>query len=591
MASQFGRRVEEHPEPEESAAPFVQSGPDLFAAPSSTTQTTMGDDFATNRSIEMPVGRGTASAEPLANVESLAAQEGRRRQLAAGQSEMPDYAAPENLSQGTPGGDVGGGVIAVAPGRIVVRPDLFQFRDDAGGGAGVATGAIDNLVANWQWGRYDPIAVVASPDVPGRYVVVGGHHRLAAIQRLQDENPQQWRDRINVRVLEGDISTEAGRQEVQQSALLSNYGVRPTTLLADTEAVRRLWADGLTRPQIASEMKKTSGQVDSLTAFAHLTLKDRRLVQAVPDFYGPAVELGKRVGQRQMTPDEASALLNYWRNEYDETGRAISRQAAANLLQLQGQASEQSDQSSFLLGDTAAYNAVRKAAEENTELAAEIKKLRRQLVQCQTLGEATGQDVSAMARRTTARLAQLEGVLAERNRLLVKGGMGGTLELPAVPKQWPGNGAENPPPESEPKAKPPASARRETKRKAAQETDQATAIARAVRQAGAEKVSSPDAAATQLSMMEAMGRIEAQIERLGKGPGNLSTSARREKLGQLKERRGRLQIELGKALPTQSEATEGWRQQRSKGNARNRKPREPKPRPGAYDSTVPTLTI
>ncbi len=564
--------MDELPEPTEAPAPFVQSGPGLFGAPSSTTQTTMGDDFATNRSIEMPVGQGTAFAAPLANPDSLAAQELRRRQLAAGQSEMTGYTVP----RGTVGDDVGGGVIAVTPASIIIRPDLFQFRDDAGGASGVQTRGVDDLVANWQWDRYDPIAVVAAPDAPGQYVVVGGHHRLAAISRLQAENPDQWRSAINVRVLEGDISTEAGRQQIQQAALLSNYGVRPTTLLADTEAVRRLWADGLTRQQIASETKKTPGQIDSLTAFSHLALKDRQLVQNVPDFYGPAVELGKRVGQGQMTADEASALLNFWRNEYDETGRAISRQAAANLLKLQGQAGEQSDQSSFLLGDTAAYNAVKKAAEENTQLAGDIKKLRRQLAQCQDLGESSGQDVSAVEAPTMARLAQLETVLAERNRLLVKGGMSGTLELPKAPKEWPKAAPEKPRAKLEVKYEETIQPRVSTA-PASSETARATAIAKAVKEAGDKKMSSGDASVTQASLTEALGRIEAQIQRIGKGKSNLSNAARRDKLGQLKERRERLQQDLDESSAPKRESK------------RERKPRrQPVP---AYDTTPPAMVL
>ena len=67
--------------------------------------------------------------------------------------------------------------------HISVRPDLFQARDTSGG-ASYSDERVKEIVANWNPERFDPIAVVANPEHPGEYIVIGGHHRLEAVKRL-----------------------------------------------------------------------------------------------------------------------------------------------------------------------------------------------------------------------------------------------------------------------------------------------------------------------------------------------------------------------------------------------------------------------
>ena len=318
----------------------------------------------------------------------------------------------------------GGNILTVPMGKVVTRPDLFQFRDDAGG---YDKDTVDTLVRTWDWNRYDPVSVVRDPST-GEMIVIGGHHRYEAIRRLPDENPEQAAESVQVRVIEGDIGDSDSRADLQRQAILSNYSVRGTSLLADSEAVKRFEAEGQSPKEIADAMnERRTSKVRDLSAFGELHLGDRQFVQTVPDFYPVAVELGHAV-KRGMSPDEAGALLLNIRKDYDETGRLPSRAVVKSLTRLKGVTEDAGQQAGFALGDTSAYNAVRQMAAENTAMEAEISKLRRELQICERLGETTHVDVSEMRVPILARLAELQGTLDARNESLLRGG-----ELPPAP--------------------------------------------------------------------------------------------------------------------------------------------------------------
>ena len=56
-----------------------------------------------------------------------------------------------------------------------------------------ALDGIDELAANIELiGLQQPIRVRANPDMPGRYFIVSGHRRRAAIWKLYEEQPEKW---------------------------------------------------------------------------------------------------------------------------------------------------------------------------------------------------------------------------------------------------------------------------------------------------------------------------------------------------------------------------------------------------------------
>lgn len=309
---------------------------------------------------------------------------------------------------------MGGNIQTVPVESVITRPDLFQFRDDAGG---YDKTTVDALVRTWDWNRYDPISVVRDP-ASGDMIVIGGHHRYEAIRRLPTENAEHAAQSVQVRVIEGDIGDAENRAELQRQAILSNYSVRGTSLLADSEAVKRFEEEGQSVKQIADAMnERRSSKIRDLSAFGELHLADRQFVQTVPDFYPVAVELGYAV-KKGMSPDEAAGLLRLFRNDYDETGRMPSRTVVKNLIALPAADGDAGQQTSFMTGDTANYNAVMQWAQDNERMEREIRSLKRQLTACASLSEETGTPIEDIERPILQRISEMERSLSDRKKRL-----------------------------------------------------------------------------------------------------------------------------------------------------------------------------
>ena len=81
-------QIHERWERDQEVAPAATPAQDTGAGPEPPAQSKLGNDFATNRSLEMPVASPPAKAAPLADVEALEALKDRREQLAAGQQDI-----------------------------------------------------------------------------------------------------------------------------------------------------------------------------------------------------------------------------------------------------------------------------------------------------------------------------------------------------------------------------------------------------------------------------------------------------------------------------------------------------------------------
>ena len=75
-------------ERDQEVAPAATPAQDTGFGLEPTAQSTLDNDFATNRSLEMPVASPPAKAAPLADVEALGALKYRKEQLAAGQQDI-----------------------------------------------------------------------------------------------------------------------------------------------------------------------------------------------------------------------------------------------------------------------------------------------------------------------------------------------------------------------------------------------------------------------------------------------------------------------------------------------------------------------
>ena len=81
-------QIHERWERDQEVAPASTPAQDTGAGLEPPAQSTLDNDFATNRSLEMPVGSPPVKAAPLADVEALEALKDRKEQLAAGRQDI-----------------------------------------------------------------------------------------------------------------------------------------------------------------------------------------------------------------------------------------------------------------------------------------------------------------------------------------------------------------------------------------------------------------------------------------------------------------------------------------------------------------------
>lgn len=74
----------------------------------------------------------------------------------------------------------------------IVGIDIANIDADAGNF--YSMDGLDELAANIELiGLQQPLRVRENPDMPGRYLIVSGHRRRAALWQLFEENPEKWR--------------------------------------------------------------------------------------------------------------------------------------------------------------------------------------------------------------------------------------------------------------------------------------------------------------------------------------------------------------------------------------------------------------
>ena len=200
----------------------------------------------------------------------------------------------------------------VPTGRIAVRPGLFQARDVTAGGS-YDEERVRQITGNWNPERFDPLSVVADPEKPGSYIVIGGHHRLEAVRRLGLET-------VPVRVLAGDINVPQERRRLEREAVVSNFGVAETNLREKVNAAGRLADSGMDQVQVAREMRLRRGEAERLLWLRRLPPGMLERVMAQPELAPAAAELGRAVDRHGMGPETVQGLFTRWDREYEETG-------------------------------------------------------------------------------------------------------------------------------------------------------------------------------------------------------------------------------------------------------------------------------
>ena len=246
---------------------------------------------------------------------------------------LPMPAAPVSVATMPPLGQTRFPIGSLSPQSIEMRPDLFQGRETSSGKAYDET-AVQVIVDNFDFERFDPIAVVADPDHPGRYIVIAGHHRLEAVKRLQTAAPGSDFDAVPVRILSGDINDAEQRQALVNAALLSNYTVRGTNVREDARTVGTLRSGGMSIPEIATQMSVNQSAVRRLLWLNEVppTIIDRAVLQ--PELLPAVTQLGKAKADYGLTDEQIDGVFRRLIADYEDTEKIPSERVIGGTLRL-----------------------------------------------------------------------------------------------------------------------------------------------------------------------------------------------------------------------------------------------------------------
>ena len=274
---------------------------------------------------------------------------------------------------------------------VGVRPDLFQARDTSGS-ASYSEDRVKEIVANWNPERFDPIAVVSDPEQPGEYIVIGGHHRLEAVKRLNLPT-------VPVRVLSGDIRDTEERQRLEREAVVSNFGVAESNLRERVTAAGRLSDSGLSNRAIATEMRSRPVEADRLLWLRRLPpgIVERAMIQ--PELTPAAAELGRAMEKHGLGEEAVGGLFTRWVRDYDETGKIPGQYVLRQQLDALAGAGRDAEGSQEGFGGLAgfggdatlgAFDTERKNAEQ---IETRLRGTRQRLTSCQSLADELGVDI------------------------------------------------------------------------------------------------------------------------------------------------------------------------------------------------------
>lgn len=311
---------------------------------------------------------------------------------------------------------------------IFTDPDKFQRRDVDP--AGYSEQAVADLVAKWDRREADPIKVTEFPVGSGRYVVIAGHHRLAAATQVGQPD-------IDAEILGLDIGnpdTKEGRDALLAFAVKSNFRDRSQTLQEKITAFRTL--RGLDSFKSLTDEQLIQRELPSIEK------TERNLIKGMthlPDRIITEVSQQSALGDRRLEP-YAQALGEYtkragWSEEFPNRfwQTLITDRDASEKLELvpkeawrlflskaaETEVGEQGD----LFGPTADLRAILDQFRDEKTAARRrqrtINEIESALEECITKSRETGVDTGQLEQVLRARLKHAQDMQAwERQRFL-----------------------------------------------------------------------------------------------------------------------------------------------------------------------------
>ena len=327
--------------------------------------------------------------------------------------------------------------------QLTTRPDLFQYRE--AGVAGFDETHVRRIVDEFRPERFDPLMAVANPDRAGHYIVLGGHHRLEAARRLR-------LDDVPITVLEGDLSTEAGRRRLVDEAIITNYGRKPTNIREDARAARALTDNGANITEVGSVLGKTANEVYKLLWFSKLPPSSQQLAVDAPDLQPAAIETGRAVEVWGLTPAGAEVILRRMYQDSIASGKSPppatqirERWRQANILAGTQQAGGAATLPGFEASTDVLVAGWQQAGSEASSLNADRQRLARRLASCNALAEELGVTIEDIKEAAQTRR---EGLTAEQE-VKVREALSGYRESVSLGNAAPKPGQDQTPEERE----------------------------------------------------------------------------------------------------------------------------------------------
>ena len=274
--------------------------------------------------------------------------------------------------------------------QISERPDLFQFRaTDYKGGERLTYNEkrVGEIVKKWDSEKLDPIMAVVDPADEDQYIVIGGHHRMEAMRRLDIEE-------VPIRIVKGDIHDEDDRKRLKKLAITSNYLVSENNLREQADNAWELYTDmEMSTQEIKEELRlKSSTRAEKLLWIHEAGDGVIERVMLQPELEPAAVELGRARVKYGMPAETVGGLFSRWVNEYEETGKVpgqVSLRTQIDLLaEARGDRGDTAEQSGMLagFGGDIVLSEFDKSRRELEELHSKERKIGQRMTACERLG-------------------------------------------------------------------------------------------------------------------------------------------------------------------------------------------------------------
>ena len=306
---------------------------------------------------------------------------------------------------------------------ITERPDLFQFRStDYKGGERLTYNEkrVNEIVKKWDSEKLDPIMAVADPDSEDQYIVIGGHHRMEAMRRLDIEE-------VPIRIVKGDIHDEDDRKRLKKLAITSNYLVSENNLREQADNAWELYTDmEMSTQEIKEELRlKSSTRAEKLLWIHEAGDGVIERVMLQPELEPAAVELGRARVKYGMPEETVGGLFSRWVAEYEATGKVpgqVSLRTQIDLLAAaRGDRGDVAQQEGMLagFGGDIVLSEFDKSRRELEQLHSKERKIGQRMTACERLAADLDLDLDELLEAADERRKSVRKEIEQEENLLL----------------------------------------------------------------------------------------------------------------------------------------------------------------------------